>query len=197
MEKWSSADVTNGDQPCEIFALKRLQGGKKGDWNPRNKKGQKTAPDKGSGWKTDRTRGLALSFLQVLRVFIVLTMCCKAPKGAAHGVAEAKDNPELKENPEAALADVTAKKTKTFRSRTTGTTAIATKMDQKTKLIQEAVASRDSSREELVEVYMRVRRLAKEELPLPKETPRIPASFAVLGETRERRCGKRGHTGKQ
>eukprot|EP00971_Amphidinium_carterae_P120676 2391105-Amphidinium_carterae.1 len=52
-------------------------------------------------------------------------------------------------------------------------------MDQKTKLIQEAVGSRDALREELVEVYLRVRRLPKEELPLPKEAPRVPASFAV------------------
>eukprot|EP00971_Amphidinium_carterae_P206557 4098523-Amphidinium_carterae.2 len=53
-------------------------------------------------------------------------------------------------------------------------------MGQKTKLVQEAVASRDSLREELVEVYACVRRLPKEELPLTKEGPRIPASFAVL-----------------
>eukprot|EP00971_Amphidinium_carterae_P338113 6475304-Amphidinium_carterae.1 len=53
-------------------------------------------------------------------------------------------------------------------------------MDQKTKLMQEAVASRDSLREELVEVYVRVRLLPKEELPLRKEGPKIPASFAVL-----------------
>eukprot|EP00971_Amphidinium_carterae_P277143 5499681-Amphidinium_carterae.1 len=43
-----------------------------------------------------------------------------------------------------------------------------------TKLIQEAVVSRDTLREELVDVYLRVRRLPKEEWPLPKETPKIP-----------------------
>eukprot|EP00971_Amphidinium_carterae_P255905 5081131-Amphidinium_carterae.1 len=53
-------------------------------------------------------------------------------------------------------------------------------MHQKTKLIQEAVASRDSLREELVEVYMPVRRLPKEELPLPIETPKIPDLSAAL-----------------
>eukprot|EP00971_Amphidinium_carterae_P103872 2056677-Amphidinium_carterae.1 len=53
-------------------------------------------------------------------------------------------------------------------------------MDQKTRLIQEAVVSWDSLREELVNVYLRVRLLPKEELPLPKKTPKIPTSFAAL-----------------
>eukprot|EP00971_Amphidinium_carterae_P046538 916857-Amphidinium_carterae.1 len=49
-----------------------------------------------------------------------------------------------------------------------------------TKLIQEVVDSRDALREELVEVYVRVRRLPKKELPLPKEATRVPTSFTVL-----------------
>eukprot|EP00971_Amphidinium_carterae_P103670 2052495-Amphidinium_carterae.1 len=58
--------------------------------------------------------------------------------------------------------------------------AIMTKMDHniqtsdKKKLIQEAV------REHLVEVCLRVRCLPKEELPLPKEAPKIPNNFATL-----------------
>eukprot|EP00971_Amphidinium_carterae_P296006 5879483-Amphidinium_carterae.2 len=102
-------------------------------------------------------------------------------------VAEAKDNPALKEHLEAALAAVTTKKTQALpvkdrRAKLLAqANAITTKMDQKTKLIQEAAASRDSLREELVEVLLHVRLLPKEELPLPKEAPRAPASFAVLG----------------
>eukprot|EP00971_Amphidinium_carterae_P114521 2269126-Amphidinium_carterae.1 len=58
--------------------------------------------------------------------------------------------------------------------------AIATKMDQKTKLIQEAVNSREALREELAEVYVCARRLPKEELLLPKEATSVPTSFTVL-----------------
>eukprot|EP00971_Amphidinium_carterae_P339971 6478075-Amphidinium_carterae.3 len=54
-------------------------------------------------------------------------------------------------------------------------------MDQKMKLTQEAVVSRDSAREELVDVYLCVRRLSKENLPPPQESTQDPYQFCNAG----------------
>eukprot|EP00971_Amphidinium_carterae_P326472 6457285-Amphidinium_carterae.1 len=55
-------------------------------------------------------------------------------------------------------------------------------MDQKTRLVQEAMVSRDSLREELVDVYLHVRRLPTEEFRrTPPQLPQLEETTKLLG----------------
>eukprot|EP00971_Amphidinium_carterae_P335306 6471097-Amphidinium_carterae.1 len=201
MEAWSSADVETIKKSLAL--LKKVQGNKSGNWNTKSKKGQNKDTDKGFGRSSTGPTGWHCSSCKLFN-FSHRSACLQynAPKGVGFPpagskgktnsggakealeeqllkkqIAEAKDDPELKEHVEAALAAVTAKKTnalpvKDQRAKLLAQAkAIANKMDQKAKLTQEAMESRDSLREELVE----------EELPLPKTEPlKPPASFQAI-----------------
>eukprot|EP00971_Amphidinium_carterae_P012363 243330-Amphidinium_carterae.1 len=150
MEGRSSKDVDASMKFLET--LKRLQGGKKGNWNPRSKTGLKTASDKGSGRSSTGPEGWpcpSCKFYNFSHRAVCLS--CKASKGAGQrekqeqqrceqghaqqatppkASAEAKkDKPELKEHLEAALAAVIAKRTNALPFK-----------DQRAKLLAQAKA---------------------------------------------------------